>query len=198
MDGLVTLPIFPLHTVLFPGGVLPLRIFEPRYLSMVGSCMREDTGFGICAIRHGSEVGEAADCYPVGTQAKVIDFNRDDDGMLSVVAAGRRRFRIVDTEVLPDQLLTARVNWLDEPDEEMLPAKYQNLQPLLEQLIRQAGKPFTELTADYDSADWVVSRLVELLPFATADKQRVLELNSSEQRLKVLYDELLAETVSDR
>lgn len=196
MEAFANIPIFPLRSVLFPGGVLPLRIFEPRYLKMIGDCMRQDAGFGICAISHGSEVGEAASCYPVGTLVRVIDFNRDDDGMLAIVVEGQRRFRILDREVLPDQLIMARVAWLDEPDSGLLPAEYQNLQPLLGQLLHQAGKPFTDMTADYDSADWVASRLVELLPFALADKQRVLEMNDPEQRLRVLYDELLAESLS--
>jgi Lon protease-like protein len=196
MDDSFSLPIFPLHTVLFPSGVLPLSIFEPRYLSMIGRCMREEPGFGICAIKHGSEVGEAADCYHTGTLVHVIDFNQDDAGLLSIVVKGQKRFQISSTEVLPDHLLTASVSWLDEPESELLPARYLSLQPLLEQLIRQAGKPFSEMTTDYDSADWVAARLVELLPFATADKQRVLELNNLEQRLQVLYDELLSETLT--
>ena len=196
MDDLYSLPIFPLHSVMFPGGLLPLRVFEPRYLSMIGRCMREATGFGICAIRSGSEVGEAADCYAIGTLVQVIDFNQDSSGVLSIVVAGQRRFRIVNQEVLPDQLLIANVNWLGEPESELLPAKYQSLRPLLEQLIRQAGKPWTEMEADYDSAGWVAARLVEMLPFATEDKQRVLELNDPEQRLQVLYHELLAESLA--
>lgn len=196
MDDLYNLAIFPLHTVLFPGGILPLRVFEPRYLSMIGRCMREASGFGICAIRHGSEVGEAADCFLTGTLVQVIDFNQDDAGMLSVVVEGQRRYRITATEVLPDQLLNASVEWLDEPDSTLLPAQYQSLRPLLEQLIRQAGKPYTDIEADYDSAVWVAARLVELLPFATADKQRVLELDDPVQRLQLLYNELLAESLT--
>ncbi len=196
MDDLQNLPIFSLHSVLFPGGVLPLRIFEPRYLSMIGRCMREATGFGICAIRHGSEVGEAADCYSIGTLVQVIDFNQDAAGMLSVVIEGQRRFRMTAREVLPDQLIHANVQWLDEPESALLPAQYQSLRPVLEQLIRQAGKPHTDRQADYDSAIWVAARLVELLPFATADKQRVLEMDDPEQRLQLLFNELLAESLT--
>ena len=90
------IPIFPLNTVVFPGGVLPLRVFERRYLGMVSECLRDGKGFGICAIRSGSEVGRAADCYAVGTLVSIQDFDQGEDGLLHIVAAGERRFRILD------------------------------------------------------------------------------------------------------
>ena len=93
------IPLFPLSTVLFPGGVLPLRIFEARYLDMIGECLREQKGFGVCAIRSGSEVGRAASCYNVGTLAAVEDFGRSEDGLLAIVAHGERRFRILHSRV---------------------------------------------------------------------------------------------------
>ena len=195
MDEIINLPLFPLRGVLFPDGVVPLQVFEPRYLKMIGSCLREETGFGICAIRSGSEVGLAPDCYSVGTQAQVIDFSRADNGMLNLVAQGVRRFQILDTEVMPDQLLVGRIRWLDNPQPLFLPETYQVLQSLLQQLLRQAGEPYADITPKFDDADWVVGRLVELLPFALADKQRLLEMDSASQRLDVLYKDLLAETL---
>jgi len=76
----LTIPLFPLHTVLFPGGVLPLRIFEPRYLDMVSECMRHNSGFGVCLIREGKEVGAAAQTYDVGTLVRISYFDRRHDG----------------------------------------------------------------------------------------------------------------------
>ena len=195
MDEIINLPLFPLRSVLFPDGVLPLQVFEPRYLKMIGSCLREETGFGICAIRSGSEVGLAPDCYTVGTQAQVIDFSRADNGMLNIVVQGVRRFQVLDTEIMPDQLLVGRIRWLDNPQHQSLPETYQPLQSLLKQLLRQAGEPYADITPNFNDADWVVGRLVELLPFALADKQRVLEMNNAGQRLDILYKELLAETL---
>ncbi|MDT8388590.1 MAG: LON peptidase substrate-binding domain-containing protein [Thiogranum sp.] len=185
--------LFPLQTVLFPGGVLPLRIFEPRYLDMVSECLRAQRGFGICAIRSGAETGKAADCYATGTLARIQDFDRDENNLLSVVVQGERRFRIVARRLTHNQLLRADVSWLDEGADAALPVRHQPLAKLLAQLLRRAGKPYTDLPADYEHTAWVVARLTELLPFALSDKQRLLEMDAPLERLDALYRELLAE-----
>ncbi|WP_455218077.1 LON peptidase substrate-binding domain-containing protein, partial [Kaarinaea lacus] len=95
----LTIPIFPLHAVLFPGGTLPLRIFEPRYLEMVSTCMKENKGFGVCLIREGSEVGKAANTYDTGTLSEICYFNQQSDGLLGITAKGVQRFKIVSSEV---------------------------------------------------------------------------------------------------
>lgn len=196
MNKTEEIPLFPLRTVLFPGGVLPLRIFEARYLDMISECAGEQKGFGICAIRSGAEVGRAADCYTVGTVASVQDFDRSEDGVLCIVAHGHRRFRIVNRQVEPSQLLRADVQWLEDAGQAALPANRRPLAAFLEQLIRQAGKPFSDMQVDYDNAAWVAGRLAELLPFALGDKQRLLEMDNPLDRLEALYRDLLAEEVS--
>ena len=90
----IQIPLFPLGTVLFPGGPLPLRIFEPRYLDMVSDCLRNDKAFGVCLIKDGREVGEPAQPFDVGTMAKIVDWDRTDDGLLAITALGTSRFRI--------------------------------------------------------------------------------------------------------
>ncbi len=195
MTGRNSIPLFALETVLFPDGLLPLRVFEPRYVSMVSRCLRADDGFGVAAIERGHEVGEAAQCRAVGTYARIVDFDRADNGLLTIVARGERRFRILDTEIQPDRLLTGRVRWLDEPPRAALPEKSRPLLRLLDQLIAQAGAPFTRLERREDIA-WVVGRLVELLPFAPADKQRVLESDDNRERLRILHQELLADVLN--
>ncbi len=196
MDEPGEIPLFPLNAVLFPGGVLPLRIFEARYLDMISECLRDRKGFGVCAIRSGAEVGQAAACYPVGTLAMVADFDRGEDGLLQVVARGERRFRVFGQRVEPSQLVRAEVVWLEEPGSAALPQDRQPLADFLRQLLKRAGKPFSQLEPDYQDAGWVAARLTELLPFALADKQRVLEMDEPLQRLETLYRELLAEEVS--
>ena len=196
MDEPGEIPLFPLNTVLFPGGLLPLRIFEARYLDMISACLRDQKGFGVCAIRSGGEVGQAAQCYPVGTLARVQDFDRGDDGVLQVVARGERRFRVVGQHVQPNQLLCAEVAWLGAGGNAALPRERQPLADFLRQLLKRAGEPFAGLEPDYADAGWVADRLTELLPFAVADKQRVLEMDDPLQRLETLYRELLAEEVS--
>jgi Lon protease-like protein len=196
MDEPAEIPLFPINTVLFPGGLLPLRIFEARYLDMISECLRDDKGFGLCAIRSGGAVGQAALCYPVGTLAKVQDFSRGDDGLLQVVATGKRRFRVVGQHTEPNQLLRAEVVWLGEGGSAALPQDRRPLADFLLQLLKRAGEPFSDLEPDYADAGWVADRLTELLPFAVADKQRVLEMDDPLQRLETLYRELLAEDVS--
>ncbi len=188
--------LFPLHTVLFPGGVLPLRIFESRYLDMVGECLREQKGFGVCAITSGHEVGRAAGCAAVGTLALIDDFDRTEDGQLAIVARGLRRFRMVHSRVQPNQLLRANVAWLDDSGDAPLPLQHRPMAQFLARLIRRAGAPYSAMTADYDSSAWVAGRLAELVPFALTDKQRLLEMDAPLERLEVIYGELLAEELS--
>lgn len=194
MNDPSTLPLFILQTVLFPDGLLPLRVFEPRYVSMVAQCLRDDSAFGVVAIRSGREVGTVAACHPVGTSARIIDFDQEQGGVLTIVARGERRFRIVDTDIRDDRLAIARVEWLPEPTESELPAEYRTLLQLLEQLLRQAGEPFSSLKRR-TQAGWVVGRLAELLPFALSDKQRLLETGDYLQRLQILCEELLADVI---
>jgi Lon protease-like protein len=190
------IPLFPLNTVLFPGGVLPLRIFEVRYLDMIGECMREQKGFGICAISSGSEVGQPASCYPVGTLATVQDFGRSEDGMLAIVAHGERRFRILHSRIATNHLQRANVAWLDDGGDAPVPAQHRPMADFLAQLLQRAGAPFSSMPANFDSSAWVAGRLAELLPFALADKQRLLEMDAAVDRLDVIYGELLAEELS--
>lgn len=190
------IPLFPLSTVLFPGGLLPLRIFEARYLDMISECMREQKGFGVCAIRSGSEVGRAANCHAIGTLATVQDFDRDEDGLLAVVARGERRFRVIQRRVEENQLARATVEWLDDSDDAALPDAHTAMADFLAQLLKHAGAPFAGMETHYGSCAWVAGRLAELLPFALADKQRLLEMDVALDRLDVLYEELLAEELS--
>lgn len=190
------IPLFPLGTVLFPGGVLPLRVFETRYLDMIGECMREQKGFGVCTIKSGSEVGRAATCYDIGTLAFIQDFDQAEDGLLSIVARGERRFRILHSRVEPNQLLRASVAWLEDAEDAPVPPQHRPMADFLAQLIRRAGEPFTGMPTDFDSSSWVAGRLAELLPFALADKQRLLEMDAPLDRLDVIYGELLAEELS--
>ncbi len=195
MKRLDEIPLFPLNTVLFPGGLLPLRIFEARYLDMISDCMRRQCGFGICAIHSGDEVGKAARCHPVGTLAVITDFDRGEDDLLQVTVRGERRFRIEASWVEQNQLQRARVRWLAEQDAP-LAAERQPLVDFLARLLRQANAPFSTMTTHFDSAGWVAGRLAELLPFAITDKQRLLETDEAATRLEILYHELLAEELT--
>lgn len=182
----ITIPLFPLHTVLFPSGTLPLRIFEPRYLDMVSHCMKTDIGFGICLIREGSEVGKAANTYEIGTLSEITYFNQQSDGLLGITARGQQRFRILSTEVQPNQLTMAEVEPLDNETSSDLPQEFTGAAKTLRSLLGQLGQPFIRMEKHYEDAGWVGSRLTELLPIRLEQKQYFLQLDDPIQRLERL------------
>ncbi|MDX9886728.1 LON peptidase substrate-binding domain-containing protein [Thauera sp.] len=179
------LPLFPLKTVLFPGGVLPLRVFEPRYMDMITRCMREDASFGVCLIAAGEEVGETAVPHPVGTEARIEQWDMAQAGVLNLVTRGRRRFRIEDHEVERDGLLVASVRWLDEPPPVGVPAAQAELLPLLRTIVAELGERLPP-PHDFDEAAWVGGRYTELLPIPLLAKQKLLELDDPISRLEIL------------
>ena len=182
----LSIPLFPLHSVLFPGGKLPLRIFEPRYLDMVSECFRKGQGFGICLIRDGSEVGKAAETYDTGTLSEISYFNKQSDGLLGITASGKQRFQILSREVRPNQLTIAEVELLENETESSIPEQYLPTVEILKKLFSQLGYPFLKMEKRYDDASWVSSRLTELLPIRLEQKQYFLQLDDPIQRLERL------------
>lgn len=182
----VRIPLFPLNTVLLPGGVLPLRVFEPRYLDMVSNCLRTETGIGVILIKEGSEVGDAAQPHDIGTMTSICYWNKRKDGLLGVTLKGEKRFKVISHTVEPSQLIMAEVELL--PDEVQTPivSKYQHLADLLQQIINQLEPPYTTMATHYDDAGWVSARLVELLPLQLTEKQWFLEVEDPLVRLAEL------------
>ena len=180
------LPLFPLHTVLFPGGLLPLRVFEPRYLDMVGRALRESTDFGVVLIVSGEEAGAVAEMAAIGTSARIVDFNRLPDGLLGLMCRGSRRFRVHGHRVQPDGLLIGAVEWLAEPGPSALASEHQPLAQLLRRVLRELGDTARHLDADFDDADWVSNRLAEFLPLEKPVQQALLELSDPQERMRRL------------
>ncbi len=182
-SSLVKLPLFPLNAVIFPGGALPLRIFEPRYLDMVKECMRNEHGFGIALIKNGKESGKAAKVYKTGTECRIGDWETLPDGLLGITAYGERKIHIEDTHIESNQLLMGDIQYLEENPDSELPEEFEELRAILQDIITQIGKPYTSLPAHYDHAGWVGARLTELLPLQSATKQRLLEIDDHIVRL---------------
>ena len=180
------IPLFPLGTVLFPGGPLPLRIFETRYIDLVSRCLRDGSGFGVVLIREGAEAGGPALTFDVGTYARIVDFSRQDDGLLGIRAQGERRFRIVERRRARDGLNLADVEWLSEDPAVPLPAEFADLAPALEAVLDQVGEPYASLERRLDDAAWVAGRLAEIVPIPPAHKQHCLELDDPVERLRFL------------
>ena len=180
------LPLFPLNTVLFPGGLLPLRIFEPRYLDMVGRCMRAGADFGVVLITSGEEVGQVTKMAAVGTGARVVDFSQLPDGLLGVMCRGSRRFRLLEYRVQADGLRVGEVEWLAEPGPDAIAEEHRPLALVLRRVLKELGATARHLDADFDDADWVSNRLAEFLPLERTDQQALLELIDPQERMRRL------------
>lgn len=182
------LPLFPLNTVLFPGGVLPLRIFEPRYLAMVSECLKTESGFAVVAIQNGSEAGEPAAFNPLGTIAHIVDFDRLDDGTLGITCRGGGRLTVTDHQVRSDRLILGRAELQQPETTQPVTAGHRPLAQFLHELLeRDDVQPYRRwLDENWASASWIGFRLAELLPLPLQVKYHLLEVADAEQRLAVL------------
>jgi len=183
-------PLFPLNTVLFPGGPLLLRIFEPRYLDMVAERMRSEQPFGVCLIRDGQEAGQPAVPYQVGTFARIVDFQQYEDGLLGITALGEGRFRVRSLRTLPDQLVIGDVEPLSAEPGVSLSVAHANIPELVETLLERTGPLYADVPKRFDDPTWLGYRLAEVLPIPLARKQGFLELDNATVRLDQIADVL--------
>ena len=182
-EGISELPLFPLGTVLFPGGPLRLRIFEARYLDMVRRSLRESKPFGVVLILEGEEDGAAPRVAASGTTARVVDFATLPDGLLGIDCLGELRFRIVSRRQQPDGLNVGEVQYLPADAPAALPAELAHLGELLREVLPQLGERYAHVEARYEDAGWVANRWAEVLPLTTAEQQQLLELTDPLARL---------------
>jgi Lon protease-like protein len=180
------IPLFPLSTVLFPGSVLPLKVFEQRYLDMAAACLKDNSPFGICLIDKGSEVGAAAEPHAVGTLATIGTWEMEQLGILMITAHGGRRFRIIDSSVGANNLREASVELLAETGPTPLPPERQRLLPLLRRIAADLGAERLPEPHRFDEAEWVGYRITEVLPIQNLAKQKLLELDDPLARLEIL------------
>ncbi|MDH3715822.1 MAG: LON peptidase substrate-binding domain-containing protein [Gammaproteobacteria bacterium] len=186
------MPLFPLSTVLFPGGILALRIFETRYLDMIRACMRRDGVFGVVLIKEGSEVGAAAQSYAVGTLASIVNWDMRQDGLLLVDVAGDGKFRVLQTQVQADQLLVGEVETLAAEPVQALPQAYDYMATIIRDLLPKIHPLYQSQQFPLRDAAWVGGRFAELLPLHPAEKQTLLELDDPQRRLQSLDSSFLA------
>jgi Lon protease-like protein len=186
----VRLPLFPLHTVLFPGGLLPLKVFEQRYIEMAKACLRDEAPFGVCLIREGREVargaGDTPVCAEVGTRAHIVSWDMPQLGILHLATRGSTRFRIERTERSPSGLLVGEVVPIAAEPRVALTAAQAPLRSLLELAASRVGPEHFPAERDFDDASFVGYRLAELLPLPLPIKQSMLEINDAGVRLTVL------------
>lgn len=185
------LPLFPLRTVLVPGGRLPLQIFEPRYLELVRDCARDGAGFGVCLILEGSEAGAPPQHTSIGTLATIRDFDTLPNGLLGIVVEGGERFRVLSTRVRHNGLLTGAVSWLPAAPPTRVADEHLVLVQILERLLEQVGDRYPDWRREQlEDAQWVGFRLTELLPLADLEKQSLLGLDDPGIRLQRLLERL--------
>jgi len=178
--------LFPLHTVLFPGGPLPLRIFETRYTDMVRRCMREQQCFGVLLIQDGDEAGEVATTATVGCTARIADFHTLHDGLLGISCVGDRKFRVSRVWRASDGLNMGEVTWLPAEREIVLPEQYGYLAETVRRALEDLSEHYEHVERKFEDAAWIGARLTELLPIELADKQALLELDDPIERLDTL------------
>ena len=191
------LPLFPLGGVLFPGGVLALKIFEQRYLDMAADCLRRTLPFGICLIASGREVGEPATPHAVGTLAHIHEADMAQLGILMLKVRGGRRFRILSSAPQPNGLLHATVELLDEAEGYEIPAAVAGVLPLLEKVAGDLGPERMPEPHAFGDAAWVGYRLAEILPVQALAKQKLLELDDPVSRLEIIHTYLAQRRLVD-
>ena len=196
----MSLALFPLNTVLFPGCILDLQLFEARYLDMISRCMKKGESFGVVCILDGKEVGMAPDGYAlIGCEALIRDFKQQDNGLLGIRVEGGRRFRVRDAGVQKDQLLVAEVQWLEELPDRPLEEEDADLLALLHALAEHPMVAALDMDAHAEGQQALGHQLAYLLPFTEVDKIDLLQLDDPQQRLdaiQMLLDELQGELFS--
>jgi Lon protease-like protein len=194
-------PLFPLKTVLFPGGILPLKVFETRYVDMLRECMKQGAPFGVVLIKAGQESGAAAEPEEVGCLAYISQSDMSGLDVMMLRTHGGERFRILETRVLADQRLEARIEMIaadgDIPVSDMHVSCAKTLKLVLDDIDAKGqaehGNAFDSPFArpmQLENAAWVANRWCEILPIPLKARQKLLELDNAQSRLSIVYQYL--------
>jgi uncharacterized protein len=186
--------IFPLSTVLFPGGVLPLRVFEARYMDMVRDCLQHDRPFGVCLITRGGETGEPAEHESLGCLAAIRDWDMEQLGLLNIRTVGVGRFNVLGRRVGRNGLVSAAIERVPDDPRVPVPPEHADCASLARRIVRELEQrepdPAKRMIAephDFDSAAWVANRLCEFLPIGGKAKQMLMALDDPVARLSLVH-----------
>ncbi|MGB7543849.1 MAG: LON peptidase substrate-binding domain-containing protein [Burkholderiales bacterium] len=182
----LSVPIFPLNTVLFPGGLLPLRVFEARYMDMTRECLKHDKPFGVCLIQEGKEVGDPAVPEAVGCLATITEWDMQQPGVLNLKTRGGQRFRILGRETNTQGLISADIEMIPPDESVAVPEEFAVCAQLLQLVVADQGRSIFAEPHAFGDAAWVGYRLTDILPVPLIAKQKLLELTDSLGRLSVL------------
>ena len=199
----MNVPLFPLNAIVCPGGKLPLRIFEPRYLDMVKHCLKNDSGFVVVLLKPNENEVEVPDpsrqpagsqgtskIYRIGTLVKIIDFDQGEDGILNIVTQGISQVSIAEPHKCDDGLWTGDIETQQEESFVALPGEYSELCSVLQALLQHPVIKELNLDIDYEDGRQVGWRLTELLPFDNSQKQYLYEMSDPVSRLQRISDQL--------
>ena len=181
------LPLFPLGTVLFPEGVLPLRVFETRYVDMMRECMKLGRPFGVCLIKEGTEVGAPATPHDVGCLASIVDFDMEQLGVINIVTRGAQRFRVLATRAQADGLVRATAEAIASDIQTAIPAQLGVCALTLRAILPNLPAGLIAEPHRFEDASWLSNRLAEILPIQTLAKQRLMELPDANARLEIIH-----------
>lgn len=185
----IDIPLFPLPAVLFPGGHLPLRIFEQRYIDMVRDCSTTGECFGVCLISEHEDANRPVAHWRVGTTADICDFSTLDDGLLGITVRGGQRFTVQQTRVRDNGLLMAGIDLIADEKRIQVPEQYSVLSMITGRMMEQVGGNYPSFQPDdLQDATWLGYRLSELLPLENSERQSLLQLTDPLQRLQVLLE----------
>lgn len=181
------LPIFPLGAVLFPGGALPLKVFETRYIDMTRECMKSGAPFGICLIKEGAEVGAPATPHEIGCLATITDWDMQQLGVLQIKTRGSQRFRILSSHVEAGGLIRAAAEPIADDAMVGVRNEFAGCMVLLKALLPKLPMELIPEPHDFDNAAWLSNRLSEVLPIPALAKQKLMELQDPDSRLEIIH-----------
>jgi Lon protease-like protein len=203
------LPLFPLNTVLFPGGYLPLQIFEVRYLDMVGRCFKNSAPFGVISLNGGNEVRQAPSqdsgespveqeiFYPTGTLARITSLSQPRPGLMLIQCTGLQRFEVTQRNLLKHGLWVADVTLLTDDQSVPVPADLKPVADTLKRVVttlQAQGTPDDQMPIQppylFDDCAWVANRWCDVLPIPTELKHQLMTLDNPLVRLELVSDML--------
>lgn len=186
--------LFPLNAVLCPGGKIPLRIFEARYLDMVKACLKEDKGFVIAMLKADESSNFELPFYDRGSLAKIVDFDQGEDGLLNIIVEGQKQVDVVHAARAENGLWLADIEAPDAQGSSQVsvpvPNQYEELTQVLKALVKHPTVDELNLSIDFEDSQQVGWRLTELLPLDNPQKQYLFELDDPIYRLKKISDQL--------
>jgi uncharacterized protein len=195
MTKRLTVSLFPLKSVLFPGTVLQLKVFEARYLDLVSQCLREKTPFGVVCLSTGKESGRGSVRFEShGVLAHIDTVDAEGANLLKLRCLGIERFTVVGQPAQQDNGLWSSEIELLMPDEPLAPepalfGTVRALQQVIASLIEKGDSPFAE-PYRLDDAGWVANRWCEILPIPLAAKQKLMTLPDPQARLRIVHEYL--------